>query len=195
MKINHFKNILILSFILLSIFLLSYDDIFNQMMTKNYMDYFILLVIIYCIFAELPLIIILLILLLFIFNNDDFYDKYIQKNKYLKNYVPLRKKKVEHYENNQDDNETLNNYEINPYNANPTINKEVIHEKNNKKDDNEIIKLDDSILKNNEENNEENKEENIEENIKLEIKKEIKEPFKNDVEQLRNNFNQLISQI
>lgn len=192
MKINHFKNILILSFILLSIFLLSYDDIFNQMMTKNYMNYFILLVIVYCIFAEFPLIIILLILLLFIFNNDEFYDKYIQKNKYLKNYVPLRKKKVEHYENNQDNDETLNNYEINPYNANPTINEEIIQEKNdNQRKDNEIIELDKSILK----DREENKEENIEENIKLEIKKEIKEPFKNDVEQLRNNFNQLISQI
>lgn len=180
MKINHIKNILILSFILLSIFLLSYDDHFNLVMNKNYMNYLILLIIVYCIFAEIPLIIILIILLVFIFNNDEFYNKYIQKNKYLKNYIPLRKKNIESYKNNKEKDE-LDNFEIQPYDMNLN-NKEIIENNKEENIQETSIQLDEELIKNNQEN------------IKLEIKKELKEPFKNDIAELRNKLNTIISQ-
>lgn len=168
-----FKNIVLIILVFTLLFILSDDPKFNYYIKKRKINIFILLILIYFIYADFPLILIVLGLLLFIGMNPSFYKKYILDNKILKKY------NVQEYFENKD------SYDIKPYMNDNLLSMESIEkdtdEKTNEKT-NENNNIDENKISNNKENEIDEKNE----------KEEDKMPFKKQVQDLREQFETII---
>lgn len=173
MDINILKNILIIFIIIILFLVLSNDKQYNTIINKNKINYLILLVLIYFIYAGLPISIILIVLLTTLLLNKDFYRKYIVENKYLKEYIP----NLENFDNNS----KLENFDFTPYNEGDTV-KSVINEDSQ----------DDTI--NIQTNNQLTNQVNIQTNNNIENNKSSSiEPFKSKIKDIREHINNAIN--
>ena len=98
MDIEILKNIFLIFVIIVLIYLISTNQHYNQILTKNKFNYLILIIIIYFVYIDAPLIIIVIILLICLVLNKYFYNKYLKQNKYLKDLLP----NIESFENNDE---------------------------------------------------------------------------------------------
>mgnify|MGYP001071459448 CR=1 FL=1 len=122
MDIEILKNIFLIFVIIVLIYLISTNQHYNQILTKNKFNYLILIIIIYFVYIDAPLIIIVILLLACLVLNKYFYNKYLKQNKYLKDLLP----NIESFENNdevdfipyetKDENKEENNQEQNEEN-------------------------------------------------------------------------------
>lgn len=108
MDIDIFKNIIMIFIIILLILILSNDEQYNNFIVKNKVNYLVLLILVYFIYADISISLIILFLLFVLFSNKNFYKRYILENKYLKEYLP----NLEDFQNNSDSKD----YDFKPYN-------------------------------------------------------------------------------
>ena len=83
-----FQNIILIILIILLFFFLSNDEKVNDLMSKKYIKYLFILLIIYFIYQNYNLSLLLILLLIFLFYNIDFKDK-IFNNKYFESFKDL----------------------------------------------------------------------------------------------------------
>ena len=168
MKWEIFKNIILIILVFMLLFILSDDPKFNEFIEKRKINIFILLILIYFVYADFPLILIVIGLVIFIGLNPSFYKKYILENKILKKYNIQ-----EYFENHEDQNKTIyeNSYDIKPYSNDKLLSMESLE--NKIEENNEIDTSKKEIIENNE------------------IKEE-KMPFKKNVQDLREQFESII---
>ena len=121
MKWEIFKNIILIILVLFLLFILGDDPKFNYFVEKRKINIFILLILIYFVYADFPLILLVLGLTAFICMNPSFYKKYILENKilrkyniqeYFENQEPQEKQEPQKDQYNSD-NETT--FDIKPY--------------------------------------------------------------------------------
>lgn len=168
MKWEIFKNIILIILVFMLLFILSDDPKFNEFIEKRKINIFILLILIYFVYADFPLILIVIGLVIFIGLNPSFYKKYILENKILKKYNIQ-----EYFENHEDQNKTIyeNSYDIKPYSNDKLLSMESLE--NKIEENKEIDTSKKKIIENNE------------------IKEE-KMPFKKNVQDLREQFESII---
>ena len=96
--ISMFEYILFVIFIIIFFFFLSDEPKINEFISKKYMNYFLLLCILYLIYQQYHIGVLLSIFLLFIYMNVDLKEK-ITKNEYLLSYTKIKKIIQEVFEN------------------------------------------------------------------------------------------------
>tara|TARA_B100001175_G_C19389076_1_gene580458 strand:+ start:440 stop:949 length:510 start_codon:yes stop_codon:yes gene_type:complete len=168
MDINILKNILMIFIIIILFLILSNDKQYNNYLSKNKVNYLVLLILVYFIYADIPISIIILLLLVVLLLNKNFYNKFILKNKYIKDYLP----DLENFDNNSNSDD----YDFKPYNEQDNVKS---LEKINNEDENNL----------NEKNNEYTQNEEQENN------KTINEPFKLKVQDIKKHINNAINNV
>lgn len=180
MEWNIIKNIVLIILILLLLFILGDDPEFNKMIKKRKINIFILLILIYFIYSDFPLIFILIVLLVFLGLNKNFYHKFILNNKLLKKYnvheyfdndsykQHKEKKSNTHINRNTwEQDEDIKRTETIPYDFKPHLVHEEINEEHVRKDERKTEQND--------------------------IKEENK-PFQKNVQEIREQFDSILSQ-
>jgi Ca2+/Na+ antiporter len=167
------QNIFSITLVIILFFLISNEKKIDQIIHKKYMKYLLLLLIIYFIYQNYNFGIFVLIIIVFILFNTDIKKK-LEKNKYLnlEQYKDLAKE----YFSNMNDN---NSYEVKPY-------KDDNNNKNNissASSSNSAPASSSIIVNNNSTNNISNNQNNS--------NKKVIEPFKDEVQQLKEMYDNI----
>ena len=159
-----FQNIILITLIIILFFFLSNETKINDLISKKYIKYLFILIIIYFVYQNYNISLLVIILLVIIFFNVDIKNKF-QNNKYLNNFESFKNLFVEYYNNFNEDkpikkerftNNQNEDYDIKHYKENKITeeNKEIEGKNKIEPFKTEVMNLKD-----------------IYENIKLEIKK------------------------
>jgi len=157
------QNIILIVLIIILSFFMSNEKKINELISKKYIKYLFILLIIYFIYQNYNLSIFVLFLLIIIFLNINIKEKF-ENNKYLKHYENFKNLIIDYFNdktsNKKSSKEKFENYDIVPYiidkDKNDNNNKNQEYKKENKIEPfkTEVLKLKD-----------------LYENIKLEITK------------------------
>jgi hypothetical protein len=112
-----FQNIILIILIILLFFFLSNDEKVNDLMSKKYIKYLFILLIIYFIYQNYNLSLLLILLLIFLFFNVDFKNK-ILNNKYFESFKDLSniiKEKFENFDFEDDIEKDKKKVKIEPF--------------------------------------------------------------------------------
>jgi len=112
-----FQNIILIILIILLFFFLSNDEKVNDLMSKKYIKYLFILLIIYFIYQNYNLSLLLILLLIFLFYNIDFKNK-ILNNKYFESFKDLSniiKEKFENFDFEDDIEKDKKKVKIEPF--------------------------------------------------------------------------------